>query len=542
MKFEVRNYRKIKTATIEADSKITFIGGINAAGKSSLIDATRCALTGQANPFKEITKKQSSMLVHSGSPSGMVKMINGDNELNIKYPEQEETTTGIIDVISNIASGIESFVDNKPNERLKYISDMMKSEPGEIDLIEAIKKAKIFPPTATIGTTKAFQELWENIELNGWDNAYKTYKEKGAEAKGVWKYITGKSTYGKLIAEQWKPDAWTIDLENVKLPELEKEFEKQKEFYEASIKSNAIEDSERESLIALVGTTTEVEKERLVFKEKHDALEEKRIGLVQKPDITGEIRGLICPSCQEALSLSNGELRKIPKDEKIIDNSSVLKDIKKEQTELLIKIGEKQAELKRIETAQKTLNESVETDSNDNKSDVTVEYQKAVERFEAFKNYHEALTKNKQIINNQKIQAILKPDGLRADKLKKALDIINKNLKTLSGYAGWDAVEIDKKGEVTYKGVPYGRFIAKSERYRTNVLIQFMIALQEKAVITVVDDADELTGSVRSGLIKIILKSGMNTIIACALKNKTELPDLGKFGGKSYWVNEGVVE
>lgn len=543
MQFKIRNFMRVSSADIST-SKLTFIGGKHANGKSSSLDAIRCLITGNANPFKEITKKQSSMFVYSGTPSGSIKMINGENEECIEYPSQDIKTTGAVDAISDFSAGIKSFIDLTLPDRIQYLSELLKAAPKEIDLIDELKKQKIFPKDTTIGTNKNFIALWDQINMNGWDNTYKSVKEKGAILKGKWQQITGREKYGVKIAESYKPEKYTHDLETVKIEVLQTELNKQKEWYENALKAGAVEESEKEALVALVCTTTEVEKEILDLRNEGKKLEEKRIALVEKSR-KSEDRNLLCPHCQNPVTYTNGKLLMRPVEEKTTETKTDNIDtIKKQINENLINFGEKRAELKKIEAAQKTLNEMVDT-PEDNETDgletITIAYERAKDRIEAFNQYAAGKKAHSNIAMNKKMQSILKPDGLRAKKLKKALDEINGYLKKLSDHAGWKPVEINENGIVSYGGVQFGRFLAKSERYRSHVLCQYMIGHFEKSCLLIVDDSDELTGDIRNGLIKMILKSGINTIIACALKSKEELPDLSKFGGKSYWIEDGHI-
>lgn len=539
MKFTIKNYRAVKSAVIELSEKLTFIGGENGAGKTSLIDAIKCALTGIPNPFSDIPKKQSSRLVHSGAPCGMINFSSGKNEINIEYPEQKETIKGIVPNVSEFASGIKNLIELKPSERIEYICNVMKAYPTDIDLIAALKKTNIFPKASTIGTLKPFQNLWENITINGWDNAYNTVKTKGAELKGVWKHITGNETYGSKIAEMWYPDGWTHDLENKNIEILRKEYDNAKQKYSNVETKVNIDNMEKERLTTLVEQYDTYNAKREKMREKHKALEADRIELINTD--RSEIRGLLCPKCQSKLTMTNGELKLIPEDSKLSDNKDKIKAIKKEQDELLMEFGEIRQVLNAIDEAKNTLS-NISEDTNANIEKITEEYITAEKRLNCVLKYTEASKCNKQIINNKKIQEILSPLGLRAEILEKKISVLNNSAKLMSKYSDWGIVDVATDGNITYNGVPYGRLIAKSERYRVNIILQYMIVMAEKTPVVVIDDADELTGKTRNGLIKMIIKTGIKTIVACALKSREDLPDFTKFGGKSYWIENGIIE
>ena len=245
MQFKIRNYRAVSSIDIEL-AKIVLLSGKNAAGKTSAIDAIRCAAIGAANPFKEITKKQASMLVHSGTPAGYAEIIEGENVIRIDWPECKASSNGKPVNISEVAAGIVSLADMNSPDRINYIVKMMNANPTEADL--AKEMTRLFPPDILISTSDSFARLWENISINGWDNAYKQIREKGRKLKAKWELTTGCKDYGKRIAEQWTPEAWSLDLETIKESELTAGVNKAKEWAEAAIKETAISEHEQKQL------------------------------------------------------------------------------------------------------------------------------------------------------------------------------------------------------------------------------------------------------------------------------------------------------
>jgi len=155
------------------------------------------------------------------------------------------------------------------------------------------------------------------------------------------------------------------------------------------------------------------------------------------------------------------------------------------------------------------------------------------------KQYKEAHRIFNDILLNQKLVDILAPTGLRNEKLTKAIGIINNSMKMLCDGINWKAVEIDDKCNILSAGIPYGRFLAKSERYRTRLLLQLMVAMAEKSRVIIVDDTDELTEDIRNQLFGVILRSQISALVVCALNDKNKLPDLSNVNGNSYWIENG---
>ena len=115
-------------------------------------------------------------------------------------------------------------------------------------------------------------------------------------------------------------------------------------------------------------------------------------------------------------------------------------------------------------------------------------------------------------------------------------------MKLLTDAVGWDAVELNEDCEILASGVPYGRLIAKSERYRARVLLQLMVSMAESSPFVIIDDADELTKTFRNQLLRVILNSGINAIVVSALEDKKDVPDLSKINGRTYWIEDGKIK
>ncbi|MCK5450241.1 MAG: hypothetical protein KAI70_00595 [Candidatus Omnitrophica bacterium] len=560
MKFKIRNYCAVKHADINT-SKLTLIGGKHRAGKSSTLDAIRSVLTANPMPFKDIKKAEISMLVHSGTPSGYCVVEDGDNSARIDWPKCEYVTKGKVSTLSTIAVGIDSLVFMKPAERINYIVDMMKAAPTKEDLLRELLDMGIISIGHVLPASEEkhplFIKLWENIEMNGWDNTHQQCKEKGVKLKAKWEIVTGVRKYGVRIAEQWKPEAWSLDLDGLEEVILITDVNKAKEWVDAAKKDVAISDYEIERLKAITANKDKVIDKYDVLVKKQGvcerAMNEKKAKL-RLLNNTKEVRDLVCPKCQEFLTFTNGKLKIVPKKEheKAVESKGEAEQLRKDiasleaQNNIQIKEwSQEKASLKIIRDADEKLKiiESQENDTGTAKvEDVENQLKKAEDRLGAFRTCKEALKIASDIINNKKLGDMLAPNGLRNTKLIGALDVINKSMKMLTDKVGWDAVEIEPGCSISVGGIPYGRFNAKSERYRARVLLQLMVAMAEHAKLVVIDDSDELVKTTKNSLMKVILQSKISAIVVSALDNRSELPDLSKIDGLSYWIENGEIK
>lgn len=556
MEFKIRNYRGISSADIEL-SRLTLICGQNTAGKTSLIDAIRSVATSQFNPFKEITKKEISMLVRAGTPSGFAEIIDGENSCRIDWPECKYSTKGTEINVSQVATGIRSLVDMDSTTRINYIVEMMSAAPTDSDLIRELKAAEIFKSDVTIGTTELFKRLWTEISENGWDNAYKQARDKGVKLKTKWELITGQKKYGVRIAEQWTPEAWDPELEKTTEVDLIAAVNKAKEWTEAAIKDTAISDFEIERLTSLSANIAGIKKKQELIRTKQSVVEgemNKKKTRLRTLRSAEEICGLICPECKTKLTLSNNELKKIPEAEykkaskDKAEAAQLEKDIKclqVQNNELIDEFGQEKSALKVAEDAALKLKNIEMKQSED--GDAKVEEVKnklalAENKLKAFRDFKDARKAANDIILNKRLCDILAPSGLRNKKLTKAIATINNSMKALTDFAGWDRVELMEDCSIMAAGVPYGRLIAKSERYRTRALLQLMVAMVEKAPFVIIDDADELTKDVRNQLMNVIYRSGIQAIVVSALNDRADMPDLSKINGRAYWIEEGRIK
>lgn len=556
MELTVRNYRGAAKADIVLE-KIALLCGKNASGKTSTLDAIRSVATASANPFKDVTKKEISMLVRSGTPAGFAKIKARENTSRIDWPKCEYTTNKNPIEISPVAAGITSLVDMNSPDRINYIVKMMNANPSADNLIDELISTGIFVGALDIKNTDFFKRLWEEIDVNGWDNAHRQVKEKGAKLKGAWENITGGQKYGKRIAETWIPDAWDATLDAEKESELQAKIDQAREWLEAAIKETSISDFEIEQLKEKAASLKKAEKELKAIDKQSSILV---LEIAKKRDRRAELYSekqekiYNCPECKTQLSFSNGELINAPKIDKKTASAKKaeyeqlgkdLQSIEIQQNENLKNHGENRVQIKMAKEAVEKLKTIGESKSSENESkieEIRIQLGLAETRFGAYKQFNNATETHKKIINNQKLCDILAPAGLRNKMLQDALKIINKFLKMLCDSVGWDLVELGSGCDIICNGVNCGRLIAKSERYRTRILLQLMVAMAEKSAFVIIDDLDELVKDVRNDMMKIIIKSTIPALMVCALVDLEDAPNLGAVGGVCYWIEKGIVK
>jgi hypothetical protein len=526
------------------------------AGKSSALGAISSIMTGQINPYSDIKQKHMSRLVHSGTSSGFIELKDEKTDLSakIEWPGKYSASSNHR-LISPIVAGFKSIVDLNSPERVKYIVEMMKAVPTNPDLILAMKDAKIYPTSHTVGTDPAFQKLWQDIEINGWDVVYKKCREKGTKFKGQWELITG-INYGSNICEEYEPDNFSEDLKKIHRETLIKNRDQAQEWCDAASKDIVLSEAEKDRL-----EKSAKELPKLLKRKKAITIEEKTandsIAELNKKKSESENRGLICPSCHAKLTLSNGTLKTIPEKENLIlfDYDSGIKSLQLKLNNLLRESGELNNKIKIAEQAKKELSDLKTDKAEYDLDEVSEKLAIAIDKLEAYDKYHQAHDIAKKISVNLKVQTILSPKGLRLTILQNRLKMLNKTLKFLCGMADWQLVEFNEDCDIIANGVPYHKvLLSRSEQFRVKLLLQLVCAMGEanidklKANFVVLDNIDILMKTERNQLLKILkfLVEGVKKykfIIGVAYDKKEEIADFSKFiaGGKSYWIEDGII-
>jgi hypothetical protein len=167
-------------------------------------------------------------------------------------------------------------------------------------------------------------------------------------------------------------------------------------------------------------------------------------------------------------------------------------------------------------------------------------YNRAQRDLEAFRQKREADDLAERIRDNDLVLGILAPDGLRAKKLARILEIFNRSLEPLCQAAEWRPVLIDAAMTLTYGGRPY-MLLSTSEQYRVRAVLQVRMA-QQGSEMVVIDEADILDGTMREGLFAMIAESGLSALVCMTLSRRAQMPDLAAAElGASYWIEDGIA-
>jgi energy-coupling factor transporter ATP-binding protein EcfA2 len=542
----VKNFRRIRSAEIFID-KITLICAKNGNGKTSLLQALSAAFTNNSIPVPGVTKKNSQVLVHSGTAQGSVTLEKEDgSKLSIDYPLCTKTTNAVFKEISGISAGTEDLIRMSKEDRTQLLKKILKADPEFEDFEKEC---------SNIGLSKEhINAAWKTISAQGFDAAYSGAMEKGARLKGQWEQITGER-YGAKKATSWSPAGYDA---SVMVSDLELELKSEKEWLEAAVVHNAVEDIEiaklKEDIAKIPDLKTRIDSLETDLINESKFVADLNDKLSKIPNLNE--KGQECPHCKGLIFIRNGKLsnvglndnekKQFEKELKSLqtqhqEHSNKYRDLVNQQTKIA-------GELYLAQVSEQKLSELTDQKegnaSSDQVNECRLRVQAIEKKLEAVKLKNEASAINAKIEINKKMCDILSPDGLRQTKITNSLSDINKTLDSLCKIAKWDTIEITKSMDIECGGTPY-YLLSESFQFRTKVIIQAAVSMILKDDIIFIDRADMLDGDGRNGLLKMLdtlnKQFGLKSVYAMTFTKKEQLPNFSKFG-MVYWVENGIAE
>lgn len=544
MKITIKNFRAIKSAEFTVD-KIALIGSKNGRGKTSIVQAITAASTDNVVPLRLVDKKSATLLVHSGTASGSVNVVQENNaQVTVEYPTCTKTSQGVYRPISGISAGYESLIDMSTQQRTDLLKRILRADVTREDLAAEFEKAKIAP--------EFVESAWKNICAQGWDAAHAAATEKGAKLKGAWEQITGER-YGARKAASWLPAAYDA---TIPLPELEASLKNERAWLEAAIVHTAVEELDtakyKEQVAQLPAlkkahADNKAETERVVLEYRQITID-----LNKYPDLTDKSQP--CPHCKKKLYIING---KISAEGMTAEQIAALK---KQQTELTARQAELKQKIDQMNTdglrvhdcimkaneAERKLAEIESQKSDGNATaDQVHECRNKVTLLEAKLGACNAKKlaneKAASIIINQKVCDILSPKGIRLAKITEALGTLNQKLDEVCRLSGWEPVYITPAMELELGGTPYF-LLSESYQFRTRIALQVTIAVLLGDGIILIDRADMLDADGRNGLLYMLKTTNdtykLKALVAMTFSKPEQVPLLTGIG-ESYWIESG---
>ena len=562
MKISIRDYRGVERADIELD-RIALIAGRNEQGKTCVLEAARAALCRMAIPIPGVLKKDAKLLVRDGAEIGTASVEDGESSQAVTWPYATVKGNGGPIRCTGYASGFHHFWDNDAKTRASVLAMYIDSTPTQENIEAAAKDAGY--------QDSAIAKIWESVRDDGWDVTYGRARDYTIKLKGQWEEATGEK-YGAKKAAEWQPAAFAFDDMVYLGVGREVLVEKVNAAEQAVLNmagAAAVSDAEIERLNRQVEAANESEdriKLNDMLVQPRDQLDKAKAERLAIPDDSKEIAdpAVPCPECGALLTVSEygyevgGDPPTLkPYVKKEFDPAAVkaagkqrafldgtIKRLTDEIAGLEGRITTSTALIATWETAKKRLEEIKKAPKLDE-----VAIQKGKDELShaqalvlAFDAKIRADKLHGDLLKNEKLIAILAPDGLRRRKLVAKLDEFNTRLAKICASAAWPVVRLDEKLEGHYGTRPVWA-ASNSGQWRARAVMQIAFNQIDGSAAVLLDEADILDKRGRNGLFKALEVADVRALVCMTFSKPEQVPDLAAAGlGRSYWIESGIAQ
>ncbi|SFK64528.1 AAA domain-containing protein [Nitrosomonas aestuarii] len=198
---EINHFLGVKDVAIEPATPITLIAGDNGAGKSSIRDAIKMALTGESSRIA--LKKDYRALVSGDQKSGFAEIKSGDDSYSIVLPSGKGNHldhSGLIYALEG-----QRFADMTEKERRSYLASLTGQSMNHHDICKKL---------VDLGCNEEKVERIKSMLRAGFDAAQKEAAGHAKEAKGGWKTATSGETWGVDKGSKWEPEVPTTPVKD----------------------------------------------------------------------------------------------------------------------------------------------------------------------------------------------------------------------------------------------------------------------------------------------------------------------------------------
>ena len=569
---DIENFLGARRVSVALAKRVTLFAGHNAAGKSSIQEAVRMALTGE--PVRVDLKKEYGALVTDGASDGYI-------EVGVSQLPNGKDVTCFVTLPSGKSTSLTDYV---PPAGMAHVLDAQRFSHMEANdrrsFLFGLMGVKITPETVSERLKKrgcATDKVQRVAPLlrAGFDAACKEAKSKATEAKGAWRAITGE-TYGSVKGGTWSAPTPAHDDSNMPTLATElKHCDAALESWQQTIGKLQGEEQRRAGLKAKLPALQEhaAKVERIKTKLVRDEAEladwaaKLKGGEKETPQPAPAV--LHCPCCAEKLTLVNGVLWKLdtvkPADDLFAAPSDVNLSIYRESHKLMasaVANGKRDlAETERATAEMKTIAADLAAefdagtlfDARKQADALKVERAELVKKLDtqkalkaqadaAEKKTKEATAHHADVIAWDLIADALAPDGIPGEMLAEALGPINERLAQSANDAEWLRVGINADMSIACGTRPYA-LLSESEKWRADAMVAEAVSHLSGTKLLVLDRFDVLDMQGRTDLLAWldILADGGEIDTALIFGTLKALPSQLPETIAAHWIENGVV-
>lgn len=568
------NFLGVRRADVALDRPITLFGGSNYAGKSSLQEAVRMALTGEA--VRVGLKKEYGALVNEGQKVGFaeveVKLSGTRYSSNILLPGGKASHSNGFTVPAALPYVLDA-------QRFSSLDDKARRT-----FLFGLMGIRITPDTVSQrlidkGHDKARVDRVAPMLRAGFEAACTEAKAKATEAKGSWRALTGE-TYGAVKAATWKAsevatDSAALATAQQRLAEIDGQIDESHRALGALQADMRAHTTRAARIEALREPADRLERvvAKLAADEKDLADWETRVQETEaKAAGAAPTQPLTCPHCSGHVELVGKELKayEAPAGVRDEEAAAALPALVRSRDLMRSAVANDKRDLEAARAASAELKALTEGEqpAAPKQSDLdaasqalaTLKQKRAsaaaeVEKLEAVARANkEAATKtanaagyHAEVAAWDALAVDLAPDGIPGQMLAEALEPINTRLQQSAVDAEWLRVGIDADMSITCMtpiggARPYA-LLSESERWRVDAMVAEAISYQSGTKLLVLDRFDVLDAQGRGDLLAWLDVLAQNGEIETALLFGTlkALPSDLPATVAAEWINNGHV-
>ncbi len=530
------NFLGIHSVNVALTTPVTLFAGANGAGKSSIREAVRMAMTGE--PVRVSLKKEYSQLVIDGAKAGgALIMVGPQDTYGFNVPGGQVTASEGLPTGRSVAIALDGqqFSSMSADERRTFLFGLTgcKITTDEVrkrltdKACDAAKIEAVLPMMRT-----------------GFPSACDFATEKAKDAKRDWRGQTG-ATYGPKAAKTWRAEkpAKPADVEDVKRALAATETEmadlnQQQGALSATVARAAADSRKRTELSAKASTVDALRANHALAAAEAAEYEPKVVEMRQRASGTARV-GLIHDMARfiNTVDFNNEDNEKAIDllDEYSIQHGKLDGDVKVDQ-EAKSDLPEFERGLEamnsRVKSLQLNLDDAIAAkaafdalapaEGEDNAAEHLTAIQSMLKEAQQRRSEYQQEIRATEDVLRQIEQAdkktaaaaechadvsawlaiadALAPDGIPGDLLAEALKPINNTLHVYATDTMWMRPAIAADMSITAAGRPYA-LLSESEKWRVDAMIAMAVAKLSKLKILMLDRVDVLDSVGRVALL-----------------------------------------
>lgn len=571
---QTSNFLGARAVDVKLSAPVALFAGSNGAGKSSLQEAVRMALTGES--VRVGMKKDFAALVTEGQESGFVEVSAADGAYSVVLPAGKgiHSDSGALPYVLDA----QRFARLDPNERRAFLFGLMGLKTDG----KAVRDRLLAK-----GCDAAKIEAVAPFLRAGFDAAQKEAQGKARECKAQWKTVTGGEAYGSVKAASWaaaKPEVGTavLDQARANLAAVENEIEaetKRLGELQGRARQRAEQQAKLNGLRQQAGMyarhADKLARDEASLKELEEKVEATRAKAGMKP--AQNTAPHPCPHCGGMLLIHDGRIEEwheetLPHYD--TEAAAALPEYERALTLMQNAVANGKRDLAAADSAARTLAE-LEDEAGEQEDEAT-DIAALEQRIAAIKhhrgNQQAAIrlmeeSERRAVEADEKtarasalhldvqaweaIAAALAPDGIPGEMLAEALGPINYRLIASAEVAEWVPIQIGSDmsiAQVPDAGKPVSTtrpyaLLSESEKWRADAMIAEAIAHLSGVRLLVLDRFDVLDLKGREDLLvwlDILAQDGEidTALIFGTLKGlPAQLPETVE----AFWIDNGVA-